>query len=152
MKITLTQAEIELAVRNHINNTIPVPEDADLELQFEDGEYSAVIDLHPTEEDKVVKAEAKATAVTKRTYNKKPKADPAPTATLVTPANAAELLTPATQTVDSPAQADAGDAKDTPAGDEPSGDANASPEPVVDNVPTETPRSLFGGLTRPKND
>lgn len=155
MKITLTQAEIELAVRNHINNTIPVPEDADLELQFEDGEYSAVIDLHPTEEDKVVKAEAKATAVTKRTYNKKPKADPVPTATLVTPANAAELrVVPAVETTTavSPAQEPAADEQVAASGDESAQDSNVAQAQATGTDGGAPRQSLFSGLGRPKND
>jgi hypothetical protein len=155
MKITLTQVEIELAIRTHINNTITVPEDADLELQFDDGEYTAVIDLHPSEEDKATKAETKASTATKRTYNKKPKADPAPTATLVTPANAAELRVVSaveTTVADSSAQDDAGAEPETATSGEAGQDPNVDQAQATGTDSAAPRTSLFANLSRPKND
>ena len=150
MKITLTQVEIELAIRNHIANTIPVPEDADLEIQFEDGEYSAVIDLNPSEEDKAVKAEVKATA--KRTYNRRPKTDPV----AATPAHGSEP-TPATPEAPAnvpvaAAQQPAGDETTTTSGDEPASEENPAQDQTTGTTDGAPRTSLFSGLARPKND
>lgn len=148
MKITLQQNEIEQAIRAHIATTISLPEGAEIDLEEEDGDFTAIIDLNPSEQKST---EAKA----KRTYQRRPKAETALVTggTAMGTGAAASAEPTSSPAATEPAQQAADEAKsietlkDTPEVVDPAPEqAAADPAPAVEPRP-----SLFGGLKRPSN-
>lgn len=158
MQITLTQQEIEVALRAHINSIIPISDDAKITLQDNgpDG-FTASVDLDP---------DAKPVKATRQPRKQAEKPADAPAATETKPDKAESVeQAPAPETAQEATEAPAAEQATTVAGNtetaeqatdaaqpEQSSEADAAADgSEAESAPAEKTKSLFAGLAKPRN-
>lgn len=152
MLITLNQEEIEVALRNYVNEQVNIREGHEIVIDLKAGRgengFSATIDIVPAS---TVKPAPAPKPQPQRPTPEPVQADPAP----ALPKDVAETEAAPETTQDAAGEPATETATDAPAQTETAGDTKPADQETAaaDPPATDKPRgSLFAGLSKPRND